>query len=142
MTAAEAKSVLFQSYGWYTFKPSEGALNALTEDGLQSIDDTSLRLAIASWRTVLAELDAEQSALRELGTLAGPGIAAKIAQRSGSAYSTDVSEYGYTLGMELGEFALAAFADDEWIAHQRHLLNLLSGIKTNLFLCESHWSRT
>ena len=29
------------------------------------------------------------------------------------------------MGMELGAFALAAFSDDEWVAHQRHLLNLL-----------------
>jgi hypothetical protein len=30
------------------------------------------------------------------------------------------------MGMNLGDFALDLFADDEWVAHQRHLLNLLS----------------
>ena len=34
MTAAEAKSLLSQSLRWQTFKPSEGALNTLMEDGL------------------------------------------------------------------------------------------------------------
>jgi hypothetical protein len=126
MTAAEAGAVLVQSYSWETFKPSGGALNTLMQDGLQNIDDTSLRMAIASWRTVLAELDAEQAALRELGTIAGPRIASKIAQRSGEGYSSDVTNYGMALGMELGEFALAAFADDEWVAHQRQKLSLLS----------------
>ena len=125
MTAEEAASLLHESYRWHTFKPSEGALNTLMEDGLQNIDDTSLRLAIASWRTVLAELDAEQAALRDLGTLAGPRIGSKIAQRSGKAYSNDMTEYGFGYGMETGHFALAAFADDEWVANQRHLLNLL-----------------
>lgn len=126
MTAEKAGAVLLQSYGWQTFKPTEGALNALMEDGLQNINDTSLRMAVASWRTVLAELDAEQAALRELGTVAGPRIASKIAQRSGDGHSSDLSNFGVSLGMELGDFALAAFADDEWVAHQRHLLNLLS----------------
>ncbi|HSG96892.1 MAG TPA: hypothetical protein VLA11_02780, partial [Woeseiaceae bacterium] len=40
--------------------------------------------------------------------------------------SSDVTNYGMALGMELGEFALAAFADDEWVAHQRQKLSLLS----------------
>ena len=126
MTAEEAGTILAQSYRWQTYKPSEGALNTLMQDGLQNIDNVPLRMAIASWRTVLAELDAEQAALRELGTVAGPRIASKIAQRSGDAYSSDVKNYGEALGMDLGEFALDAFADDEWVAHQRHLLNLLT----------------
>lgn len=126
MTAAEAGAIVAQSYSWQTYKPSEGALNTLMQDGLQNIDDVPLRMAVASWRTVLAELDAEQAALRALGTVAGPRIASKIAQRSGNAYSADVDDYGAALGMELGDFALAAFSDDEWVAHQRHLLNLLS----------------
>jgi hypothetical protein len=126
MTAEEAGTILAQSYRWQTYKPSEGALNTLMQDGLQNIDNVPLRMAIASWRTVLAELDAEQAALRELGTVAGPRIASKIAQRSGDAYSSDVENYGEALGMDLGEFALDAFADDEWVAHQRHLLNLLT----------------
>jgi hypothetical protein len=83
MTAKEAGAILDLSYSWQTFKPSEGALNTLMEDGLQNINDAALRMAIASWRTVLAELDAEQAALRELGTIAGPRIASRIAQRSG-----------------------------------------------------------
>ena len=125
MTAEEAGTILAQSYRWQTYKPSEGALNTLMQDGLQNIDEVPLRMAIASWRTVLAELDAEQAALRELGTIAGPRIAAKIAQKSGEAYSGNLKESGAVMGMELGAFALAAFSDDEWVAHQRHLMNLL-----------------
>ena len=125
ISAAEAGEILMQSYSWQTYKPSEGALNTLMQDGLQNIDEVPLRMAIASWRTVLAELDAEQAALRELGTIAGPRIAAKIAQKSGEAYSGNLKESGAVMGMELGAFALAAFSDDEWVANQRHLLNLL-----------------
>jgi hypothetical protein len=93
---------------------------------LDSLEEVPLRMAIASWRTALAELDAEQAALRELGTIAGPRIASKIAQRSGEAYSSDLNNYSTAMGMELGDFALAAFSDDEWVAHQRHLLNLMA----------------
>jgi hypothetical protein len=60
---------LFDDYGWTTFKPSNGAHSTLMADGVQNIDDKALRLAVASWRTVLDELSAEQAALRELGTL-------------------------------------------------------------------------
>lgn len=125
MTAEEAASLLYESYSWQTFKPSEGALNALLGDGLQNIDDTALRLAIASWRSALADLDAEQAALRQLGTLTGPRIESKIAQRSGEANHRNVTGSGFIFGMETGRFALAALADDEWVAHQRHVLNLL-----------------
>ena len=125
ISAAEAGTILMQSYSWQTYKPSEGALNTLMQDGLQNIEEVPLRMAIASWRAVLAELDAEQAALRELGTIAGPRIASKIAQRSGEAYSGNLQDSGAVMGMELGAFALAAFSDDEWVAHQRHLLNLL-----------------
>jgi hypothetical protein len=126
VSAEEAGAILIQSYSWQTYKPSEGALNTLMQDGLQNIDEVPLRMAIASWRTALAELDAEQAALRELGTIAGPRIASKIAQRSGEAYSSDLNNYSTAMGMELGDFALAAFSDDEWVAHQRHLLNLMA----------------
>ena len=132
MTADEAASLLYESYRWHTFKPSEGALNALMEDGLQNIDDTSLRLAIASWRSTLAELDAEQAALRDLGTITGPKLESKIAQRSGEANSDDVKDYEFGFGMETGHFALVAFADDEWVAHQRLLLHLLSRYQTEV----------
>jgi hypothetical protein len=125
ISAAEAGTILMQSYSWQTYKPSEGALNTLMQDGLQNIEEVPLRMAIASWRAVLAELDAEQAALWELGTIAGPRIASKIAQRSGEAYSGNLQDSGAVMGMELGAFALAAFSDDEWLAHQRHLLNLL-----------------
>jgi hypothetical protein len=125
VSAEEASAILMQSYSWQTYKPSEGALNTLMQDGLQNIDEVPLRMAIASWRSVLAELDAEQAALRELGTIAGPRIASKIAQRSGQGFSSDLNNSGSVMGMELGDFALAAFSDDEWVAHQRHLLNLL-----------------
>jgi hypothetical protein len=125
ISAAEAGEMLKQSYSWHTYKPSEGALNTLMQDGLQNIDEVPLRMAIASWRTVLAELDAEQAALRELGTIAGPRIGSKIAQKSDEGYSGNLQDSGVVMGMELGAFALAAFSDDEWVAHQRHLLNLL-----------------
>ena len=62
-------AALFDGYEWTTFKSSDGALSTLMVDGVQNVDDRGLRMAIASWRTVLEELDAEQAALRELGTL-------------------------------------------------------------------------
>ena len=48
LTAAEAASLLQRAYSWHTFKPSDGALNTLLVDGLQNIDDASLRLAVAT----------------------------------------------------------------------------------------------
>jgi len=133
LTTERAALLLKQAYQWHTFKPSEGALNTLLVDGLQNIDDTSLRLAVASWRTVLADLVAEQAALRELGTLYEPRIGARIAQRSGKAYSNDVTDYSYYgYGMAVGDFALAAFADDEWVAGKRHTLDLLERYQNEL----------
>ncbi len=119
-------AALFEGYGWSTFKPSDGALSTLMVDGVQNIDDKALRLAIASWRTVLAEVDAEQAALRELGTLKQRSIAAKIAQNSGERFSDEAMEYNYwEYGMESGAYVRAVIADDDWVANQRHLLNLL-----------------
>ncbi len=133
LTTAEAASLLKRAYNWHTFKPSDGALTTLLVDGLQNIDDTSLRLAVASWRTVLADLVAEQAALRELGTLDGPRIETKIAQKSGKAYSNEAAEYSYYgYGMDTGDFALAAIADDEWVANWRHILGLLERYQNDL----------
>jgi len=133
LTTAEAASLLQRAYNWHTFKPSDGALNTLLVDGLQNIDDASLRLAVASWRSVLADLVAEQAALRELGTLDGPRIETKIAQESGKAYSNEAAEYSYYgHGMDAGDFALAAIADDEWVAHWRHILGLLERYQNDL----------
>ena len=119
-------AALFDSYDWGTFKPSIGALSTLMVDGVQNIDGKALRLAIASWRTVLDELSAEQAALRELGTLKERSIAANIAQESGERFSYEAMEYDYwAYGMESGAFSRAVIADDAWVANQRHLLNLL-----------------
>ena len=133
LTTTGAASLLLKSYDWTTFKPSEGALNTLLVDGLQNIDDTSLRLAVASWRNVLAEIVAEQTALRVKGTLDGPRISARIAQESGKAYSNESARYSYYgYGMETGDFALTAFADNEWVANQRHTLDLLNRYQSQL----------
>jgi hypothetical protein len=133
LTAEGAASLLLNSYKWSTFKPSEGALNALLVDGLQNIDDTSLRLAVSSWRNVLAEVVAEQAALRELGTLIGPRISARIAQKSSKENSYETREYSNDeYGMGPGDFALAAIADDEWVANERHVLDLLTRYQTQL----------
>ena len=64
--------------------------NAFTLNWRQAIVDVLLiviGVSIASWRTVLDELSAEQSALRELGTLKVRRIAANIAQESGERFS-------------------------------------------------------
>lgn len=133
LTAAEAASLLQQAHSWHTFKPSGGALTTVLADGLQNIDDASLRLAVASWRTVLAELVAEQTALRELGTLIGPRIGTKIVQDSGDAYSNEAAEYSYQgYGMDTGQFVLLAIADDEWVAYWRHLVGLLERYQSDL----------
>jgi hypothetical protein len=126
LTSAEAASILRQAYSWTTFKPSEGAVNTLLVDGVQNIEDASLRLAVASWHSILADLVAEQAALRVLGTVNEPRIAERIAQKSGKAFPNDVMEYSHSMhGMELGDFALAAIADDEWVANQRQTLGML-----------------
>jgi len=119
-------SVLMEGFRWSTFKPSDGALNTLMADGIQNIDDKALRLAVASWRTVLAEVTAEQAALRELGTLKQRSIETRIVQNSAERFSGEAVEYNFwTYGMEPGAFYLAVIADDEWVANLRHLVNLL-----------------
>lgn len=102
-------------------------------DGVQNIDDKALRLAVASWRTVLAKLAAEQAALRELGALKQRSIAAKVAENSGEKFSGEATEYTYwEYGMEQGAFSLAIIADDEWVANLRHIVNLLHDYQTQL----------
>lgn len=133
LTAAEAASLLEQAHRWHTFKPADGALTTVLADGLQNIDNESLRLAVASWRTVLAKLAAEQAALRELGTMIGPRIETRIVQESGEAYSNEPTNYLYHgQGMETGKFVLHAIADDEWIAYWRHLVGLLERYQMDL----------
>ena len=126
-------AALFDGYEWSTFKSSDGALSTIMVDGVQNIDNRDLRMAIASWRTVLEELDAEQAALRELGTLKIRSLSARVAQKSGTRYSHEAMEDDYwSYGMESGEFSRAAIADDEWVANQRHLLNLLYAYQIQL----------
>ena len=126
-------AALFDGYRWSTFKSSDGALSTLMVDGVQNVDDKGLRMAIASWRTVLDELDAEQAALRELGTLKIRSLAAKVAQESGERFSHEAMEDDYwTYGMESGAFSRAVIANDEWVANQRHLLNLLYDYQVQL----------
>lgn len=133
LTAAEAASLLEQAHRWHTFKPADGALTTVLADGLQNIDNESLRLAVASWRTVLAKLVAEQAALRELGTMIGPRIETRIVQESGEAYPSESADYSYHgQGMDTGEFVLLAIADDEWIAYWRHLVGLLERYQMDL----------
>ena len=126
LTAAEAASLLEQAWDWHLFLPSDGALNTLLVDGVQNIEDASLRLAIASWRSVLDSLANEKAALNELGTVGEPRIGTIIAHESGKAFPNDVAEYPwFTHGMEPGDFALAAIGNDEWVTLQRHTLVLL-----------------
>jgi hypothetical protein len=129
----EAAKSLLDAYKWSTFKASDGALSTIMVDGVQNIEDEDLRLAVASWRTVLDELTAEQAALRELGTLRHRSIGARIAQESGEEISGDMTEIDYwAYGMASGTFAHAAISDDEWVATQRHVLNLLNAYQTQL----------
>jgi hypothetical protein len=126
LTTTEADSLLRQAYNWTTYKPSEGALNTLLVDGVQNIEDASLRLAVASWHSVLGDLTAEQAALRQLGAIDEPRIATSIAEKSGKAFPNDIMELSNSMhGMEPGDFALAAIADDEWVANQRQTLGML-----------------
>ena len=135
LTAAEAASLLQQAYGWHTFHPSDGALNALLVDGVQNIEGASLRLAIASWRSILDGPAAEQAALRELGAVDLPRISTNIAQKSGKAFPNDVKEFLHSIhGMKPGDFALAAIADDEWVANQRQTLVMLARYQADLVL--------
>ncbi len=122
----EAAALLQQAYNWRTFNPSEGALNALLADGIQNIDEPSLRLAVGSWHSVLGNLVAEQAALRELGAVEDPRISTRIVRDSGKAIPSGVTEYSRSIyGMEQGDFALAATADDEWVANQSQTLGMM-----------------
>ena len=126
LTAAEAASLLEQAYDWHLYHPSDGALNTLLVDGVQNIEDASLRSAIASWRSRLDSLANEKAALSELGTVGDPRIGTIIAQESGKAFPVDATEYPeFVYGMEMGDFALAAIGNDEWVALQRHTLAIL-----------------
>ncbi len=126
LTAAEAASLLEQAYDWHLYHPSDGALNTLLVDGVQNIEDASLRLAIGSWRGRLDSLANEKAALNELGTVDDPRIGTIIAQESGKAFPVDATEYPeFVYGMEMGDFALAAIGNDEWVTLQRHTLAIL-----------------
>jgi len=131
--SVEDAETLMKAYRWTTFKPSDGALSTLMIDGVQNIDNKALRQAVASWRTVLDELTAEQAALRELGTIEYRSIGARIAQNSVETILVDPSAIDYwAYGMDSGTFALTAISDDEWIATQRHILNLLHAYQSQL----------
>jgi len=131
--SADDAATLMEGYFWSTFKPSGGALSTLMVDGVQNIEDQALRFAVASWRTVLDELTAEQAALREIGTLEIRSIGSRIAEESDEKISIEASEIDYwAYGMSSETFALAAISDDEWISKQRHLLNLLHSYEDQL----------
>ena len=131
--STEEAAMLMRGYYWTTFKPLGGAHATLMVDGIQNVEDKALRLAIASWRTVLDELTAEQAALRELGTLRIRSIGSRIAQDSDEKMSIEASEIDYwAYGMSSETYALAAISDEEWISNQRHLLNLLHSYETQL----------
>ena len=133
LSAAGAASLIQQSYNWRTFNPSVGALNALLVDGVQNIEDAPLRLAVASWHSMLGNLVAEQAALRQLGAVEEPRIGTKIARNSNKAVPNEVMEYSQSLhGMEPGDFALAAMADDEYVANQRQTLGMLLRYRADL----------
>jgi len=133
LSTTDAALLLQQAYNWRTFNPSKGALNALLVDGVQNIEDAPLRLAVASWHSMLSNLVAEQAALRELGAVYEPRIATKITQNSSKAVPNEVMEYSQSLhGMEPGDFALAAIADDEYVANQRQTLGMLLRYRADL----------
>lgn len=124
---------LFLDYEWSTFKTADGALSTLMVDGVQNVADRDLRMAIASWRTVLNELDAEQAAMRQLGTLTDRALSARIAQESGVRFSREAMEDDYwSYGMGSVAFARTAIANDEWVANHRHLLNLFYAYQEQL----------
>jgi hypothetical protein len=126
LTAAEAAALLEQAWDWHLFLPSDGALNTILADGVQNIEDASLRLAIGSWRGRLDSLANEKAALNELGTVDDPRIGTIIAQESGKAFPVDATEFPeFVYGMKMGDFALAAIASEEWVALQRHTLAIL-----------------
>ena len=117
---------LLEGNDWITFKASSGAHSTLMADGIQNVGDSALRQAIASWSSVLAEVGPEQAALGELGTRTERSISVTIARNSGERFSQDAMEDDFwSYGMESGAFARAAIANDEWVAYQHHILNLL-----------------
>jgi hypothetical protein len=130
----EDVAALWNGAIWSTFKPSNGALSTLMVDGVQNIENKDLRLAIASWRTVLAELDAEQAALRELGTLTTRSIEARIARNSGARIVEDATAYDYywSYGIGTASFFRAAIVDEEWLAMQSHVVSLLYDYRQQL----------
>ena len=62
----------------------------------------------------------------ELGTVDDPRIGTIIAHESGKAFPVDATEYPeFVYGMEMGDFALAAIGNDEWVTTQRRTLAIL-----------------
>lgn len=138
------------SNNWGTFKSSSGAHSTLMIDGIQNITDPALRHAIVSWSSVIAEIGPEHSALAELGTRDERAISAKISRNSGAKFSQQAIEKDYwAYGMEQNAFYRAAFADEEFMAYQLRVLNLLYSyeeelaaiaeiLKQNLILLRKH----
>ena len=119
-------AALWEGNSWGTFKPSSGAHSTLMVDGIQNVRDSALRQAIAAWNSVLAEVGPEHAALGELGTLLERSISVKVARNSGVSFSQkEMEEDPWSNGMETGAFYRAAIADDDWVAYQLHILNLL-----------------
>jgi len=119
-------AALLEGTAWITFKSSSGAHSTLMADGIQNVDDSALRQAIASWSSVLAEVGPELATLGELGTRTERRISVTVARNSGERFSQEAMEDDFwSYGMEPGAFAHAAIANDEWIAYQLHILNLL-----------------
>ena len=66
------------------------------------------------------------AALSELGTVDEPRIGSMIAHESGKAFPVDATEFPeFVYGMEVGDYALAAIGNDEWIISQRRTLAIL-----------------
>lgn len=121
------------SSNWGTFKPSNGAHSTLMIDGIQNITDPALRHAIVSWASVIAEIGPEHSALAQLGTIDERTISTKVARNSGVGFTQQAIEKNFwTYGMEQNAFYKAALADEEYVAMQLRVLNLLYAYEEEL----------
>lgn len=124
---------LIRGTGWSTYKPSVAALNVLLDFGLDQVGDGTLRMAIASWPSQLAEVTPEQQAIHELSLIRRRGELARVAEDLQLPWFEIDDDRPFSwYGVEPEELALAVVADAGVMRAYRHELNLLDQYQRQL----------
>jgi hypothetical protein len=128
LSAADAIEKLQIARRVSTYKPATAAYEVVLDFGLDQIEDSELRLAIASWRSVLDEIEPEQEALHQLFLMDSRIRRARISHELKQSWSRDGDSESFEwFGADPAEMALATIRDDERIIILRHQLNLFDG---------------